>query len=98
MSEELKKRFEFCVKFINSSKPGTVKITNEDKLKFYALYKQATVGNCTGKRPGALNIVARYKFDAWKKATDMGLNKESAMQMFIDEFKKLAPKETIAKL
>ena len=39
MSEELKKRFEFCVKFINSSKPGTVKITNEDKLKFYALYK-----------------------------------------------------------
>ena len=98
MSEELKKNFEYCVKFINTSKPGSVKMGNEDKLKFYAIYKQATVGNNTGKRPGAMNIVARYKIDAWKKATDMGLTKEGAMQMFIDEFKKLAPKEALAKL
>ena len=98
MSDDLKTKFDYCVKYINTSKPGTVKLGNEDKLKFYALYKQATIGKVTGKRPGALNIVARYKYDAWKKAGDMGLTKEGAMQMFIDEFKKLAPKDSLAKL
>ena len=70
MSSDLKTNFEYCVKFVNSSKPGTVELTNEDKLKFYAIYKQATVGNCIGKRPGMMNIVARYKYDAWKKISD----------------------------
>ena len=79
MSADLKKNFDYCVEYINNSKPGTVKLTNEDKLKFYALFKQATVGNCTGKRPGMMNVVARYKFDAWKKASDKGLTKEQAM-------------------
>ena len=45
----LKENFEYCVKFINTSKPGTVDISNQDKLTFYALYKQATLGNVTGK-------------------------------------------------
>ena len=70
MSDDLKTKFEFCVNYIQGSKPGQVKLTNMDKLKFYALYKQATLGDCKGKRPGAMNIVARYKYDAWKKATD----------------------------
>ena len=94
----MKKQFDFCVKTINTSKPGTMKISNEDKLKFYALYKQATVGNCTGKRPGAMNIVARYKFDAWKECTDMGLTKEKAMETFVEEFKKMAPNDILAKM
>ena len=70
MSSDLKTNFEYCVKFVNSSKSGTVELTNEDKLKFYAIYKQATVGNCSGKRPGMMNIVARYKYDAWKKLSE----------------------------
>ena len=37
---DLDKKFEICVKIINSSKPGEgPELTNEDKLKFYALYK-----------------------------------------------------------
>ena len=98
MSADLDKNFDYCVKYINNSKPGTVKLSNADKLKFYALFKQATIGDCTGKRPGAMNVVARYKFDAWKKATDMGMTKEKAKQTFIDEFKKMAPKDVLAKL
>jgi diazepam-binding inhibitor (GABA receptor modulating acyl-CoA-binding protein) len=40
-------------------------------LQLYALYKQATKGDASGKRPGALNMVKRAKFDAWSalKAT-----------------------------
>jgi len=44
---------------------------NSTKLKMYALYKQATVGKATGKRPGAMDFVARAKFDAWNDLGDM---------------------------
>ncbi len=41
--------------------------SNEDLLELYALFKQATVGDATGKRPGMLDMKGRLKFDAWKK-------------------------------
>lgn len=44
---------------------------NMTKLKMYALYKQATVGKATGKRPGAMDFVKRAKFDAWNELGDM---------------------------
>ena len=63
----LDKQFELCTKIINSSKPGEgPELTNELKLKFYALYKQATIGKCTGKAPSRFNVIAYYKYNAWK--------------------------------
>ena len=38
---------------------------NDVKLKLYALYKQATSGDVSGKRPGFTNPVGRAKYDAW---------------------------------
>ncbi|CAI2338275.1 unnamed protein product [Caenorhabditis sp. 36 PRJEB53466] len=38
---------------------------NDVKLKLYALFKQATVGDAQGKRPGMIDFVGRAKFDAW---------------------------------
>jgi len=38
---------------------------NQALLQLYALYKQATMGDVTGERPGFSNIVERFKFDAW---------------------------------
>jgi acyl-CoA-binding protein len=38
---------------------------NDTKLRLYALYKQATEGDVTGKRPGFTNPVGRAKHDAW---------------------------------
>ena len=38
---------------------------NDTKLRLYALYKQATVGDVSGKRPGFLDMVGRAKYDAW---------------------------------
>jgi len=38
---------------------------NEVLLALYALFKQATVGDATGSRPGLLDLRGRAKFDAW---------------------------------
>lgn len=38
---------------------------NETKLRMYGLFKQATEGDVSGKRPGFTNPVGRAKYDAW---------------------------------
>lgn len=55
---------------------------NDVMLDLYALYKQATVGNATGDRPGMLDVKGRAKFDAWAKKK--GMTKDAAMQAYID--------------
>lgn len=41
---------------------GTFQTSNEMKLTFYGLYKQATVGPCTEPRPSMFNYIARAKW------------------------------------
>jgi acyl-CoA-binding protein len=55
---------------------------NDVLLEFYALFKQATVGNATGDRPGMLDLKGRAKYDAWAKKK--GMTKDAAMQAYID--------------
>ena len=55
---------------------------NDVLLDLYALYKQATVGNATGDRPGMLDVKGRAKYDAWAKRK--GMSKDAAMQAYID--------------
>jgi acyl-CoA-binding protein len=43
------------------------KPTNDELLELYALFKQGTVGDASGKRPGAFDFKARAKYDAWSK-------------------------------
>ena len=57
-------------------KPG-----NQDLLRLYALYKQATVGDVEGDRPGMMDFVGRAKYDAW--AGLEGTSKEEAEQSYI---------------
>jgi diazepam-binding inhibitor (GABA receptor modulating acyl-CoA-binding protein) len=54
---------------------------NETLLRIYALYKQATVGDAMGARPGFADFVGRAKYDAWAKLK--GTAKERAMQEYI---------------
>ena len=51
------------------------------KLQLYALYKQATEGDVTGKRPGFTNPVGRAKYDAW--AEQEGLSAEEARSEYV---------------
>jgi acyl-CoA-binding protein len=64
---------------------------NETLLKLYALYKQATVGDVTGKRPGLFDPVGRAKFDAWKARSGMGSGE--AMEAYIELVNRLADGE-----
>ena len=50
-------------------------------LALYAIYKQATLGDLEGKRPGLLDLKGRAKYDAW--ASKKGLAKPAAMQAYV---------------
>lgn len=60
---------------------------NEDLLRLYALYKQSTVGDVNGKRPGMMDFVKRAKFDAW--AMLEGTSQDDAMQSYVEVVKTL---------
>ena len=54
---------------------------NDAKLRLYALYKQATVGDVQGKRPGMLDMLGRAKYDAWAKVS--GTSREDAESEYV---------------
>ena len=54
---------------------------NDVKLRLYGLYKQATSGDVTGKRPGFLDVVGRAKYDAWAGLS--GTSSAAAEQEYI---------------
>jgi diazepam-binding inhibitor (GABA receptor modulator, acyl-CoA-binding protein) len=56
-------------------------------LTLYAFYKQATIGDVTGSRPGGFDIVGKSKYDAWAKLK--GTSKEMAMQAYIEVVSRL---------
>ena len=60
---------------------------NEDLLKLYALYKQSTVGDVAGDRPGMMEFVKRAKYDAW--ALLEGTSPGDAMQAYVDVVEEL---------
>jgi diazepam-binding inhibitor (GABA receptor modulating acyl-CoA-binding protein) len=61
---------------------------NETLLELYALYKQATSGDATGKRPGMMDFKGRAKFDAWSGRK--GMAREAAMTAYVALVDKLA--------
>ncbi len=44
---------------------------NDVLLELYSLYKQATAGDVSGKRPGMLDVKGRAKYDAWARRKGM---------------------------
>lgn len=59
----------------------------EIMLKLYGLYKQGTVGDITGDRPGMLEMRARAKFDAW--ASRRGMGADEAKEEYVDYVEEL---------
>ena len=50
------------------------RLDNTTVRKIYAYYKQATVGDVKGKRPGVLRLRARIKYDSWSSISGMTMN------------------------
>ncbi len=88
---DLQKEFEQAIKRVQSAPAdGEFKPSIEYQLKMYALYRQATGGDVSGKRPGMLDMVGRAKYDAWAKLK--GMKKEEAMRQYIAEVKAVEAK------
>lgn len=71
MSDDLTAKFELASKEVTalSSPPD-----NTAMLQLYALYKQGSVGDCTGPRPGMMEFIKRAKYDAWKEKAGMSMD------------------------
>ena len=54
---------------------------NATLLRIYALFKQGSEGDATGRRPGFGDMIGRAKFDAW--AGLKGTPREEAMRQYI---------------
>ncbi len=61
---------------------------NETLLSLYALYKQATDGDVSGKRPGFTDPVGKAKFDAWNKIK--GMSSDDAKAAYAELVESLA--------
>ncbi|HNP19011.1 MAG TPA: acyl-CoA-binding protein [Fulvivirga sp.] len=70
--------FENAVK---KSKELPQRPANDELLKLYALYKQATDGDNTESRPGGFDFKAIAKHDAWAEL--VGKSKEDAMTEYV---------------
>lgn len=55
---------------------------NDTLLRLYALFKQGSDGDVSGKRPSAISFVDRAKYDAW--ADLAGMSRDDAKQAYID--------------
>ena len=76
---DLKKQFEAAAK---DSKNLASRPSDEDMLRLYASYKQATAGDVSGDRPGAFDFVNRAKYDAWARMK--GTTTDKAMKSYVD--------------
>ncbi|MBX3611586.1 MAG: acyl-CoA-binding protein [Hydrogenophaga sp.] len=76
---DLKARFDAAVA---NSKKLAERPDNTTLLKIYGLYKQATAGDNTEKKPGFGDMVGRAKWDAWNGFK--GASSDDAMQQYID--------------
>jgi acyl-CoA-binding protein len=82
---DLKTQFETAVA---NSKNLSERPDNMTLLKLYALYKQASAGDNTEKKPGFTDMVGRAKWDAWNALK--GTPSADAMQQYIDLIESLS--------
>eukprot|EP00761_Pharyngomonas_kirbyi_P008411 gb/GECH01008422.1/.p1 GENE.gb/GECH01008422.1/~~gb/GECH01008422.1/.p1 ORF type:complete len:199 (+),score=81.58 gb/GECH01008422.1/:1-597(+) len=85
----LDEEFQYAVDYIKNAPPENIKLTDEEKLKIYALFKQSTEGSCNTKRPGMFDFTGRAKWDSWNSLGSMSSNE--AKQEYIQELDRISP-------
>lgn len=68
----------------------TSRPSNEELLKLYALYKQATEGDNEGERPGGFDFKAAAKYNSWLNFK--GKSKEEATELYLGLVEELSGK------
>lgn len=59
----------------------TQRPSDDELLKLYGLYKQATVGDNTTAKPGIFDLKGKYKWQAWEDLK--GTSQEDAESQYI---------------
>lgn len=76
--------FDVCAAFLrqHSSMP------DEEKLRVYSLFKQATTGDCNTVKPSFFDFVGQAKWNAWKKleGTTQGEARGAYIRFVLDRF------------
>ncbi|MFT5807708.1 MAG: diazepam-binding inhibitor (GABA receptor modulating acyl-CoA-binding protein) [Moritella dasanensis] len=77
---DLRTKFDATVELVQN---GTAKKkpSQETKLEFYSLFKQATEGDVATKKPSIFDMVGFAKWTAWDKLR--GLTSDQAMEKYI---------------
>jgi len=65
----------------------TAKPDNNTLLKLYALYKQGSVGDVSGEKPGFMDFVGSAKYEAWAKL--VGMSSKDAQAQYVELVRKL---------
>lgn len=78
-------------KAVTRSKLLIERPSNDDLLKLYSLFKQATEGDVTGERPGGFDFKGAAKFNAWEAIK--GLTSDEAMTQYIELVNRLHTSE-----
>ena len=70
-SGDLDAKFLKAADFFRSYPKGwKIKLSNDQELKFYSLFKVATVGKCNISDPGSSDVIGNAKWNAWNKLGD----------------------------
>ena len=84
--------FDTATKKVNDLKESG----DNDKLEFYGLFKQATVGNCSehGTKPGMMDFKGKAKYGAWEK--NEGMTAEDAKAAYVKKLETMAAAQGVA--
>ena len=80
---DMRKQFEAALSLADAmpTQPPNVQLT------LYGLFKQATVGDVVGQRPGLMEMRKRAKYDAW--ASHKGTSTDAAMEAYVRKIDEL---------
>lgn len=74
--------FEKAAAEIKASASTGIKMTDDELLQIYSLYKQGTIGDNNTPKPGMFKLTDKAKWEAWSKLT--GKSKEDAQKEYVE--------------
>lgn len=78
MSVELQDKFNIAAVVVKKLK---IRPSNDELLRIYSLYKQATVGNCNTEKPGIFSFSEKSKWEAWNGL--QGMDSTHAKELYV---------------
>lgn len=92
----MSEQFNKAAANIKKSADSNIKMTDDELLQIYSLFKQGSVGDVNTDRPGMLDFKGKAKWDAWEKLK--GKSKDDAQKEYVALAKTLLNKYGLADL